>query len=122
MSFFEIVIPPSVAYLKPSDLILSSTPAIACEPYWFASDEMKSSVSRLESVWFMNGGRSNVFADEGFAQRALDLLVEDHAARRRQDQLVLAPAVLDRLLEIDLLGLDRELDSLLGVEALADAP
>ena len=32
MSFFEIVIPACVAYLKPSVLIVSSTPAIACAP------------------------------------------------------------------------------------------
>ena len=32
MSFFEIVIPPSVAYLKPSVLIVSRTPAITCAP------------------------------------------------------------------------------------------
>ena len=49
-------------------------------------------------------------------QRAVDLGVEDHAARRRDDELVL-PEVLDRLLEPDLLRLDGELDLLLRAEA-----
>ena len=48
--------------------------------------------------------------------RALDLRVEDHAAGRRQNQLVV-PAILDRRLEPDLLRLDRELDFLLVLEA-----
>ena len=49
-------------------------------------------------------------------QRAVDLRVEDHAARRREHELVL-PEVLDRLLELELLRLDCELDLLLGAEA-----
>ena len=49
-------------------------------------------------------------------QRAVDLGVEDHAARRREDELVL-PEVLDRLLEPELLRLDGELDLLLRAEA-----
>ena len=53
---------------------------------------------------------------ERLQQGALDLGVEDHAAGRGQDQLVV-PAVLDRRLEPDLLRLDRELDLLLGLEA-----
>src|SRR5207248_7766448 len=47
----------------------------------------------------------------------LDLRVEDHSARSRQDELAVAP-VLDRLLELDLPGFQRELDLLLGGEAL----
>jgi hypothetical protein len=39
---------------------------------------------------------------------ALNLGVEDHAPRSRDDQLIV-PAVLDRLLELDLLRIEREL-------------
>src|SRR6185437_14598741 len=42
-------------------------------------------------------------------QRAVDLRVEDHAARGREDELAL-PQVLDRRLDADLLGVERELD------------
>ena len=52
----------------------------------------------------------------GVVQGAVDLGVEDHAARRRDDELVL-PEVLDRLLQPDLLRLDGELDLLLRAEA-----
>ncbi len=51
------------------------------------------------------------------AQRPVDLRVEDHAARGGEDELAL-PQVLDRLLQVDLLRVERELDVLLGPEAL----
>ena len=79
---------------------------------------MRSSVSRLASVWLMNVGRVELLALlERLEQGALDLGVEDHASGRGQDQLAV-PAVLDRLLEPDLLRLDRHLDLLLRLEPL----
>ncbi len=48
---------------------------------------------------------------------AADLLVEDHAARSRHHQLAVE-AILDRILEMHLLGVERELDLLLGLEPL----
>jgi len=44
--------------------------------------------------------------------RAVDLCVEDHAAGRGQDDL-LAVAVLDRVVRLDLLRVQRHLDLLL---------
>ena len=77
---------------------------------------MKASISR-----FVSGRLRNVCAPgppwHRDRERPLDLGVEDHAARRREHELAV-PAVLDRLLEVDLAGLDRELDLLLGAEAL----
>ncbi len=62
-------------------------------------------------------GRVDVLRAERLPQGAVDLRVEDDTARGREHELV-APAVLDRLPESDLLALERELDLLLGAEAL----
>src|SRR5205823_10665331 len=51
------------------------------------------------------------------AQRPVDLGVEDDAARGGEHELAL-PQILDRLLDADLLRAERELDALLGAEAL----
>src|SRR5664280_860108 len=53
----------------------------------------------------------------GFLERPVDLGVEDDAAGRGQDDVVL-PAILDRLLQRHLLGVERELDLFLVLEAL----
>ena len=55
MSFFEIVIPAWVAYLKPSRLIVSSTAAIVAAPNSSTSSEMNSLDSFLAIVRLMNG-------------------------------------------------------------------
>ena len=75
---------------------------------------MKPSSSRFDSVRLRNGWFSTS-ADAGLDERPLDLGVEDHAARRRQQALA-APLVLDRILVPDLTRLDVELDVLLGAE------
>ena len=54
---------------------------------------------------------------ERLGERTLDRLVEDHAAGRGHDQLTVV-AVLDRLLELDLLRLDRQHDLVLAAEPL----
>src|SRR5215207_58062 len=61
--------------------------------------------------------RDVVRVAERLVQGPFDLEVEDDAPRRRQDQLAVAP-VLDRLLERDLLGVERKLDFLLVLEPL----
>ncbi len=65
----------------------------------------------------MKSGALELLALVGRLQQgALDLGVEDHAAGRGENELVV-PAVLDRRLEADLLRLDGELDLLLVLEA-----
>ena len=62
---------------------------------------MKSFVSFFASARLMNGcSDRDVALAERAGERAAHLLVEDHAARRREDELLAAP-VLDRILEID---------------------
>ena len=79
---------------------------------------MKSFVSFFASARLMNGcSDCDVALAERAGERAAHLLVEDHAARRREDELLAAP-VLDRILEIDRARVDREDDLLLGAEAL----
>ena len=55
---------------------------------------------------------------ERLLEGPLDLQREDDAARCGQPDLVRALAVLDRVLELDLVGLERVLDLFLGLEAL----
>ena len=77
---------------------------------------MKLSISRFESVTVDVVVHARLADHDRFLERALDLRVEDHPTRRRQDQLAV-PAVLDRVLQADLPGLEVELDLLLGLEA-----
>ena len=53
MSFFEIVTPACVAYLKPRVLIMSSTLAMECAPYSWTSSAMNASSSRFGRVRLM---------------------------------------------------------------------
>ncbi len=55
MSFFEIVMPASVALWKPSVLIVSSTAASTAEPNRSTRSAMKSSSSFFAIVRFMYG-------------------------------------------------------------------
>jgi hypothetical protein len=82
---------------------------------------MKSSISRFDSGLLMNSCATGLVAVDGVAQRALDLGVEDHAAGVVRMTSSFQP-VLDRVLNRDLLGLDRELDLLLGAEPLQPLP
>ena len=79
---------------------------------------MNSSISFFASVRLMNGRSTVTFGSSSTsAIDASDLLVEDHASRRREDQLAVTP-VLDRVLEVDLLRRRGELDLLLRGEPL----
>jgi hypothetical protein len=54
---------------------------------------------------------------DGLDERALDLGVEDDPTGSRQEQIAV-PAELDRLLQFDLLGVDRVLDLLFTAEPI----
>ena len=85
MSFFEIVIPAWVAKWKPRSLIASSTAAMVVAPYSSTSAVTKSFISFLPSVTLMNGTLPSKSRIESALDCARDLLVEDHAAGRRED-------------------------------------
>ena len=111
-SFFDTEIPARVAYVKPRLLIVSSTGASAGAPYTSTSSAMKSPMAFLSSVWLMNSWPDLALEVDGLGERAVDLRVEDHAAAGGDEQLAV-PLELDRILEADLLRVERELDVLL---------
>ena len=119
MSFFEIVIPAQrrVVEAETLHLVEDTGERVCAVLLGQLRQECVHLALRNRPVEELVLRRDLAVLRERLLERPLDLGVEDHAAGRGQNQLVV-PAVLDRRVQGDLLGLERELNFLLGLEPL----